>query len=60
MAYLTFLRKTLKLCIFFIFLFKYFFYSNNLLIYKDNQLYQYEENIDFSNYKTDIKAIVNF
>ena len=57
MTYLIFLRKTLILCIFIIFLFKYFFYSNNLLIDKDNQLYQYEKNIDFSNFKTDIKAI---
>lgn len=57
MTYLTFLRKSLILCIFIIFLFKYFFYCNKLLIDKDNKLYQYEKNIDFSNYNTDIKAI---
>ena len=43
--------------IFFILFYNSFFTSKELIIDMNNQLSQYETNIDYSNFNTDIKAI---
>ena len=57
MTYSSLLKTLLILYIFIILLYNYYFENKILFIEKDNQLYLYEENINFTNFSTDIKAI---
>ena len=60
MKYLNLLKALLLLCIFFIFfilLYRAFFKNKTLVIDMNSQLSQYEKNLDFSNFNSDIKAI---
>ena len=59
MKYLNLIKLYLFLLfsIVLMFLYNLFFERKTLLIDNDNQLSQYEDNIDFSKFNTDIKAI---
>lgn len=55
--YLYLLKVLFLFNIFIFFLYNYFYTKKIIIIDSDNQLSQYENNIDFSNLNTDIKAI---
>ena len=54
---LNLLKTVILFFIFFILLYRAFFTSEKLVIDMNIQLPQYEKNLDFSNFRTDIKAI---